>query len=1039
MTSMLFFSIFSMSQSLPDYTLSRNYLAQKTYLDTTKLADGARSISNVTYVDGFGRPLQEILLSAAADGISDLLMPHLYEAQGVVEKNYLPYAKKNNRGAFDTNMYSEANWTVYGEDDESYAYSLTDYERSPLSRRLKITGPGKAWHTNEKGVSLSYGLNDLSTVCKYRVTKDGMLLLDGFYAAGSLRKTVLTDEDGHKSIVYTDTDEKEILILETDGSESHETYFVYDDRKQLRWVLPPRVDSSLEKPVLDKCAYYYEYDALKRMTLKKLPGCDPIYMVYDHRDRLVMIQDGNQRNDHSEKWGYCIYDIHNRLVEQGEIILSTPHSLRELQAEAWDVDNYLPKGVKTPLQYTRYDYYSATSTIAPHPFMPLASYESDYYPHVASKKTSVKSRVLGTNQWIVRTLYYDAYGRVIQEISNDLSGGLRVVNMKNSFKGDLLKQKELYILPSGETDVGSESINTYDDRSRLLTTVIKLNDKEMNVITYEYDDIGRLVKRKCGQLTESLDYNIRGWLTGIENSKFAQSLHYTDGTGAPYYSGNVSSMIWKAGDETDVRGYEFTYDGFSRLLSGTYGEGNDLVQNKNRFNEEVTGYDEQGNILGLKRYGQLDSNSYGLIDDLLLTYTGNQLCKVTDCTNGLMNEDAFEFKDGVDADIEYFYDRNGNLIKDLNKKIAEVKYNCLNLPSQVLFEDGNSISYVYDASGTKLRTTHIIGYDTTVTDYCGSAIYENGIATKLLVTSGYITLADELYHYFLQDYQGNNRVVINQNGDVEEVNHYYPFGGVFASTANTQHYKYNGKELDAKNGLNWYDYGARMYDATLGRWHVVDPSAEKYYSWSPYVYVSDNPLKYIDPNGKEKIIALNRNDSKDASLIMGADKYKDDGAIHIWAHGTSESIFIYDQTTDSENIITTAVEFEAFLNANSEIWRTKEEGAQIMVILHSCETGKETNKNLNPIAREISGRLDNATIIAPSEKVVTNGENEEIGSHTTKRGEDGRLVKNEEGSWFVFAKGERVHSFPGSKLPGEGSPTQSSWNRIRSYILSFFE
>ncbi|WP_270439480.1 RHS repeat-associated core domain-containing protein, partial [Bacteroides bouchesdurhonensis] len=89
----------------------------------------------------------------------------------------------------------------------------------------------------------------------------------------------------------------------------------------------------------------------------------------------------------------------------------------------------------------------------------------------------------------------------------------------------------------------------------------------------------------------------------------------------------------------------------------------------------------------------------------------------------------------------------------------------------------------------------------------------------------------------------------DQNGNVEEVNHYYPFGGIFANTASIQSYKYNGKELDTKNGLNWYDYGARHYDAAIGRWQVVDPMAEKYYSNSPYTYCANNPMRFIDPTG----------------------------------------------------------------------------------------------------------------------------------------------------------------------------------------------
>lgn len=101
---------------------------------------------------------------------------------------------------------------------------------------------------------------------------------------------------------------------------------------------------------------------------------------------------------------------------------------------------------------------------------------------------------------------------------------------------------------------------------------------------------------------------------------------------------------------------------------------------------------------------------------------------------------------------------------------------------------------------------------------------------------------------------GNIRIVYDQNREVKDVNHYYPFGGLIASSANSnQPYKYNGKELDRKNGLDWYDYGARHYDATLGRWHVIDSSSEKNYSNTPYGYCFNNPVTHIDPDGKQGV------------------------------------------------------------------------------------------------------------------------------------------------------------------------------------------
>lgn len=139
----------------------------------------------------------------------------------------------------------------------------------------------------------------------------------------------------------------------------------------------------------------------------------------------------------------------------------------------------------------------------------------------------------------------------------------------------------------------------------------------------------------------------------------------------------------------------------------------------------------------------------------------------------------------------------------------------------------------------------MIGKYTTVTDYCGNVVYENGVPKALLVEDGYVFGDDNKYHYFIQDHQGNNRVVASPNGVVEEINDYYPFGGLMLSSVSNsvQPYKYNGKELDTKGGLNLYDYGARHYDAALGRWHVVDPMAEKYYAISPYGYCLCNPVK----------------------------------------------------------------------------------------------------------------------------------------------------------------------------------------------------
>ena len=188
--------------------------------------------------------------------------------------------------------------------------------------------------------------------------------------------------------------------------------------------------------------------------------------------------------------------------------------------------------------------------------------------------------------------------------------------------------------------------------------------------------------------------------------------------------------------------------------------------------------------------------------------------------------------------------------------MSDIQYNILNLPSHISFADGNSIEYEYAADGRKVRTTHTINNNVTSTVYCGNAIYENGVLVRLMTDVGYIAMADTSYHYFIKDHQGNARVAADEQGNVEEVNDYYPFGGLMSTSSrwSVQPYKYNGKELETAGGLNWYDYGARRYDPVLGRWNGVDPSCEKYYSWSPYTYCKNNPVLRVNPDGKDDYV-----------------------------------------------------------------------------------------------------------------------------------------------------------------------------------------
>jgi RHS repeat-associated protein len=112
-------------------------------------------------------------------------------------------------------------------------------------------------------------------------------------------------------------------------------------------------------------------------------------------------------------------------------------------------------------------------------------------------------------------------------------------------------------------------------------------------------------------------------------------------------------------------------------------------------------------------------------------------------------------------------------------------------------------------------------------------------------------------NYFITDHLGSTRARVDNAGNITAQYNYYPFGKQWEDAnlmANTNRWGYNGKEKQIVGNLNYLDYINRMYDPEIGRWFVQDPLQEKFYSWSSYNYCMNNPLKYVDPDGKNPII-----------------------------------------------------------------------------------------------------------------------------------------------------------------------------------------
>lgn len=214
---------------------------------------------------------------------------------------------------------------------------------------------------------------------------------------------------------------------------------------------------------------------------------------------------------------------------------------------------------------------------------------------------------------------------------------------------------------------------------KIETMTLKVGNVTRAVSSYSYDDIGRLVsvKRSGNAGIVKYDYNIRNWLKETKSDRFSLNLWYESTGVYPCFNGNISRMQWQTSKDNVLRVYDFAYDGLNRLEESTYAEGAGMSQNKNRYSENILSYSPNGSIERLQRYGKKNNGTFGLIDDLMYSYNGNQIKAISDKAGSLLYDGSFDFKDGANADVEYFYDTNGALIKDLNKGISNIEYDVL--------------------------------------------------------------------------------------------------------------------------------------------------------------------------------------------------------------------------------------------------------------------------------------------------------------------------------------------------------------------------
>jgi RHS repeat-associated protein len=543
--------------------------------------------------------------------------------------------------------------------------------------------------------------------------------------------------------------------------------------------------------------------------------------------------------------------------------------------------------------------------------------------------------------WLVDVIFYDNKGRVIQvKNENYPDKGVDITTTQYNFSGQVigtvLRQEKLG--PNSQThkiitkyvyDELGRRIEIRDSISSVINNVT-ITKPGKSLGTYKYDALSQLRERKLapaynnnnGLETVVYDYNIHGWMLGanrdfsksasVETNYFGFDLGY-DKTGiAPTgssnigtysmssYNGNITGMVWKSTGDDKIRKYDFTYDACNRLTAADFNQYSAGSFNKNDkvdFSIGNLSYDVNGNILSVKQLGWKFGGSI-TIDSLQYTYFDytNKLKNIIDHRNDTASKLAdfrtskFHTQNKTSSTVDYYYDDNGNMVKDLNKDIKNnsgngILYNHLNFPTSVTIWDNNqakgTISYTYDAKGNKLKKLVAeTGKPIKTTLYLSGFIYENDTLQMFGHDEGRVRLTQAAslpstsptfeHDYFLTDHLGNIRMVLTEEQQVT----YYPAASLEGSLTNSSSASYVEKS----------------YYTIDGAYVVGNPTGI-----TTYQNNNGNPPYNVNPNSNTSanslnVYQLNANTNKTGLgitvKVMAGDKFNIYGKSYYFVNGS---------------------------------------------------------------------------------------------------------------------------------------------------------
>lgn len=847
-----------------------------------------------SYMDYMGRPIQSVVKQSSPSK-KDLVAPVAYDKYGRVAAQYMPYIQltaNTNDGRYkDSMLLKDSLFYKTLFPDEDFFYSKTQYDASPFQRVLKVTAQGNNWTGAGKGKVIVQRSNSNADSVRFWTidisSEDDVPSTSAYYQERSLFVEEVTDEDGKKKVIYKDELGRVVLskvqVWDTPAT-GHSgwlcTYYIYDEMNNLRMVIPPKAVEELigvswnlsgNPTIRTGLCYAYYYDNKGRMMMKFIPGKDKSYIAYDLLGRVVMTQDAKLRS--STEWTYVKYDEQNRPVKSG-LITSASSASTIITNAATSSDYPTLSGTYSIFSETYYDDYSWTSGTPLSSSLVTTNINStnfyttyngfpEYAQQIAVSErirgagTGSKTRILGTSDYLYTLTLYDQYGRAVQVKGTNQTGGTDVVTTQYSFSGRVLRS-HVYHQKSGTNAQTHTLLTKYNyDHAGRVTSLVKNTDGggDHTIASYTYNELGQVTSKKlapafnsnAGLETLNFDYNIRGWLTGM-NRDFVKDVstinwfgfevayedtaniiagqEYTNG----YYNGNIAGLTWKSRGDAQKRKYDFTYDAANRLLAADFNQYTSSSFNKSAnvdFSLSNMTYDANGNILSMNQKG-LKINASPTIDQLSYSYfaNSNKLQGVTDAANEYNSKlGDFKYDDNTKTSTDYSYDVNGNLSADANKKIGTINYNYLNLPTSVeIINESNpyavaNIEYVYDAAGNKLKkiVTESVGPGSSSKI---TTMYINGFVYETKETQSYMggpgpddyedklqffgheegrvrplytdvnnptTITDYAYDYFIRDHLGNVRMTLTE----EQKTDMYPAATMEIATSATEELFYS--------------------------------------------------------------------------------------------------------------------------------------------------------------------------------------------------------------------------------------------------------